>query len=85
MVLRMQNLEAPQPGAPAGERQGFANTFSRYVTVKEEHAEKCKEELRILWADYAWPNTDRKRNRRKVQRRAQVGRSVQADREHGKR
>ena len=29
MVLRMQNLEAPQPGAPAGERQAFANTFSR--------------------------------------------------------
>ena len=58
MVLRMQNLEAPQPGAPANERQAFANTFSRYVTVKEEHAEKCKGELRILWADYAWPNTD---------------------------
>ena len=58
MVLRMQNLEAPQPGAPAAERQTFANTFSRYVTVKEEHAEKCKEELRILWADYAWPGTD---------------------------
>ena len=58
MVLRMQSLEAPQAGAPAGERQTFANTFSRYVTVKEEHAEKCKEELRILWADYAWPNTD---------------------------
>ncbi len=58
MVLRMQSLEAPQPGAPAGERQTFANTFSRYVAVKEEHAEKCKEELRILWADYAWPNTD---------------------------
>ena len=58
MVLRMQNLEAPQPGAPAADRQTFANTFSRYVTVKEEHAEKCKEELRILWADYAWPGTD---------------------------
>ena len=58
MVLRMQNLEAPQPGAPPSERQSFANTFSRYVTVKEEHAEKCKEELRILWADYAWPGTD---------------------------
>ena len=28
------------------------------MTVKEEHAEKCKEELRILWADYAWPGTD---------------------------
>ena len=58
MVLRMQALEAPQPGSPASERQTFANTFSRYVTVKEEHAEKCKEELRILWADYAWPGVD---------------------------
>ncbi len=58
MVLRMQNLEAPQPGADAATRQTFVNTFSRYVQVKEEHAEKCKEELRILWADYAWPNTD---------------------------
>jgi nickel superoxide dismutase len=26
--------------------------------VKEEHAELCKHELRILWADYAWPGTD---------------------------
>ena len=58
MVLRMQNLEHPAPGSDIAAHQAFANTFSRYVTVKEEHAEKCKEELRILWADYAWPNTD---------------------------
>ena len=58
MVLRMQNLEQPNPEAGTEDRQRFSNTFSRYVTVKEEHAEKCKEELRILWADYAWPNTD---------------------------
>ena len=31
---------------------------TRYVTVKEEHAELCKHELRILWADYGWPGTD---------------------------
>ena len=36
--------------------QTFANTFGRYVQVKEEHAEICKKELSILWADYAWPN-----------------------------
>ena len=36
----------------------IVNTFNRYLQVKEEHAEKCKEELHILWADYTWPNTD---------------------------
>ena len=58
MVLRMQNLEHPAPGSDMSAHQAFANTFNRYVQVKEEHAEKCKEELRILWADYAWPGTD---------------------------
>ena len=54
MVLRMQALEAGEgPEAMAA----YANTMSRYVAVKEEHAETCKRELRILWADYAWPNT----------------------------
>ena len=50
MVLRMQALEAGDDMA------AYANTMSRYVAVKEEHAEICKRELRILWADYAWPN-----------------------------
>ena len=54
MVLRIQSLE------PAGDDtdaiRTFANTITRYVAVKEEHAEVCKRELRILWADYAWPN-----------------------------
>ena len=58
MVLRIQNFAWPGPEAEPADLQAFANTISRYVQVKEEHAEKCKEELRILWADYAWPNTD---------------------------
>ena len=56
MVLRIQALEHPAPGADMAAHQTFANTFNRYVTVKEEHAEICKHELSILWADYAWPN-----------------------------
>ncbi len=56
MVLRIQNLEVPAAGADADARHGYANTMSRYATVKEEHAEICKRELSILWADYAWPN-----------------------------
>ncbi len=52
MVLRMQALEPP-----AAARHAYANTMSRYAAVKEEHAEICKHELAVLWADYGWPNT----------------------------
>ncbi len=51
MVLRIESLEDTGDVA-------YANTLGRYVTVKEEHAELCKHELRILWADYTWPGTD---------------------------
>ena len=54
MILRIQALEAPADAAGAA---AHANTLSRYVQVKEEHAEICKRELTILWADYGWPNT----------------------------
>lgn len=30
----------------------YFNSFTRYVAVKEEHAIKCKEEIRIIWGDY---------------------------------
>ena len=50
MVLRMQALEE------GDDHVAFANTMARYIATKEEHAEVCKRELRILWADYAWPN-----------------------------
>ena len=50
MVLRMQALEE------GDDHLAYANTMARYVATKEEHAEICKRELRILWADYAWPN-----------------------------
>ena len=56
MVLRIQNLEVPAANADAAARHTYANTMSRYATVKEEHAEICNRELTILWADYAWPN-----------------------------
>lgn len=55
MVLRIQALEVPASNAPAEARRTYANTLARYVTVKEEHAEICKKELRILWSDYFRP------------------------------
>jgi|SRR3989344_152472 len=32
--------------------RNFHNAMTRYVIVKEEHAQKCKEELLILWTDF---------------------------------
>ncbi len=55
MVQRIQALAVPDPGMDADAVQGYVNTVSRYVAVKEEHAELCKHELRILWADYFRP------------------------------
>ena len=53
MVVRIEALEAP--GASASEQAAHANTLSRYVTVKEEHAQLAKQELDILWHDYFRP------------------------------
>ena len=54
MVQRIQAMEMPAP-EDAAAMNAFANTLTRYVHVKEEHAEICKHELRILWADYFRP------------------------------
>ena len=55
MVQRIQALEAPGANATPEARRVFLSTLARYVAVKEEHAETCKKELRILWADYFRP------------------------------
>lgn len=31
------------------------NTFARVVATKEEHAQKCKDQLYLLWSDYFKP------------------------------
>ena len=56
MTLRIQALERPGDGDAAGFAD-YANKIARYVEVKEQHAETCKHELTVLWADYGWPNT----------------------------
>ena len=33
----------------------FKNSLSRYIAVKEEHAELCKHEIRIIWGDFIKP------------------------------
>ena len=38
-----------------GGSAAYLNTMSRYAAVKEEEAQKCKDELLILWTDFFKP------------------------------
>lgn len=55
-IIRMhqliQNLERPAMDAAPEARDKYVGQMSRYVKTKEEHAELCKNELRIIWGDY---------------------------------
>ena len=51
MIDLMQDLEKKNPAKDLA----FQNSMSRYVAVKEEHAIKAKEEIRIIWGDYMKP------------------------------
>ena len=47
MVDLMKDLESK-----GLDKVGYENSMSRYVAVKEEHAEKAKHEIRVIWGDY---------------------------------
>ncbi|RME07493.1 MAG: superoxide dismutase, Ni [Anaerolineae bacterium] len=47
-VVRMIDLMA----ALEGEGVAYQNSMSRYIAVKEEHAEKAKHEIRVIWGDF---------------------------------
>lgn len=55
-VLKMTEkiLALPTDGPPEEILQA-RNNFVRMVTVKEEHAEKCEQEVLILWTDFFKP------------------------------
>jgi nickel superoxide dismutase len=50
-VVRMIDL---MDGLEGGGKD-YENSMSRYITVKEEHAEKAKHEIRVIWGDYIKP------------------------------
>src|SRR5215208_2967209 len=56
-VIRMYQLmqDLPGPGNDPDSQAKYVNSMSRYVTVKEEHAQLCKEQVLILWTDYFKP------------------------------
>ncbi len=49
MVMRIEALDDAACDASSG------NSFSRYVAVKEEHAQHVKDEVSLLWSDYFKP------------------------------
>ncbi|MGL5943124.1 MAG: superoxide dismutase, Ni [Waterburya sp.] len=54
MTKKIIDLEVPGAGDKAA-NIAYQNTLSRYVAIKEEQAQKTKEDLLILWTDYFKP------------------------------
>ncbi len=54
MTKKLLDLEVPDPSDKKA-LVAYNNTFSRYVAIKEEQAQKAKEEILILWTDYFKP------------------------------
>ena len=51
-VVRMMDLMTALDQGEEKGRLEYHNTLSRYISVKEEHAEKAKHEIRVIWGDY---------------------------------
>ena len=54
-VVRMVDLMADLEAKGGEKDRAYTNSMGRYVAVKEEHAEKAKHEIRIIWGDYIKP------------------------------
>jgi nickel superoxide dismutase len=54
MTKKLIDLELPNPSDKEAVIK-YNNTFSRYVAIKEEQAQKAKDEILILWTDYFKP------------------------------
>ncbi len=61
-VVRMLDLMAGLQSGDDKSKSEYHNSMSRYIAVKEEHAEKAKHEIRVIWGDYfkkdKHPNVD---------------------------
>lgn len=54
-VIRMVDLMRDLAEKDQKKGPEFYNSMSRYVAVKEQHAEKAKHEIRIIWGDFIKP------------------------------
>jgi nickel superoxide dismutase len=55
LTQKMMALTPPGPDADQHARQSYENTIARMATVRDEHAEKVKHEVTVLWGDYFKP------------------------------
>ena len=55
VVKMVEKIEALPQAPDVPPTVDTRNAFVRMVHVKEEHAQKCKQELLILWTDYFKP------------------------------
>jgi nickel superoxide dismutase len=51
-VVRMIDLMNDLDNKGGDKNKDYINSMSRYVTIKEEHAEKAKAEIRVIWGDF---------------------------------
>ena len=51
-VVRMLDLMTDLESKGGDKGKDYINSMSRYVAIKEEHAEKAKAEVRVIWGDY---------------------------------
>ena len=51
-VVRMIDLMKDLEAKGGDKEMAYHNSMSRYVAVKEEHAEKAKHDVRVIWGDY---------------------------------
>lgn len=52
MTRKILDLPQPSMEAVGPESTQYLNTVSRFVAIKEEEAQKCKQHLLSLWTDY---------------------------------
>jgi nickel superoxide dismutase len=59
-VLRMDQLigelAMPPMDAKPEDRAAYVSKLARYTAVKEQHAERAKHEVRVIWGDYFTPD-----------------------------
>ena len=52
MTKKMLNLKAPEGSEGMAH---YVNTMSRYASIKEQEAQKCKDDILVLWTDFFKP------------------------------
>ena len=54
MTKKMLDLKAPESGDSEAMAH-YVNTMSRFASIKEQEAKKCKDDILVLWTDFFKP------------------------------